>query len=100
VSTYSATKGALVALTKSVALELAPERVRVNSVAPGVVETEMSGALREKLTPEQFERIETMHPLGIGAADDAAMAIAFLLSDAAKWITGTTLVVDGGYTAH
>ncbi|MGV3616334.1 MAG: SDR family NAD(P)-dependent oxidoreductase [Fimbriimonas sp.] len=100
VSTYSATKGALVALTKSVALELASERVRVNCVAPGVVETEMSGALRDKMTPEQFERIETMHPLGIGAANDAAMAIAFLLSDAAKWITGTALVVDGGYTAH
>ncbi len=100
VSLYCATKGALISLSKSLALELASEGIRVNCVAPGVVETEMSGTLRDKLTPDQYEKIQSMHPLGLGQAEDVANSIAFLLSPAARWITGTTLIVDGGYTAH
>jgi NAD(P)-dependent dehydrogenase (short-subunit alcohol dehydrogenase family) len=97
---YSASKGALVALSKSAAIELARQRIRVNCVAPAVVQTEMSGALQASLTPEQFLSIESKHPLGIGTPQDVANAIAFLLADTGRWITGTTLVVDGGYTAH
>jgi NAD(P)-dependent dehydrogenase (short-subunit alcohol dehydrogenase family) len=52
------------------------------------------------LTPEQFEAIKAAHPLGIGSPWDVAHAIAFLVADTGRWITGTTLVVDGGYTAH
>lgn len=97
---YSATKGALVAMTRSLALELARESIRVNCVAPAVVEAGMSGDLQKTVSPEQFALITAQHPLGLGRAEDVANAVAFLLADTARWITGTTLVVDGGYTAH
>ncbi len=99
-SAYSASKGALVTLTKSLALELSRENIRVNCVAPAMVTTEMSGKMLELLTPEQVLQIEAMHPLGLGRPRDVANAIAFLLADTGRWITGTTLVLDGGYTAH
>jgi NAD(P)-dependent dehydrogenase (short-subunit alcohol dehydrogenase family) len=91
VAAYAASKGAVIALTRSLALEMVRDRIRVNCVAPGYVQTEMS---------ERFAAIEAMHPLGIGNALDVAHAIAFLLAKTGCWITGTALVVDGGYTAH
>jgi NAD(P)-dependent dehydrogenase (short-subunit alcohol dehydrogenase family) len=100
VTAYSASKGALIALAKSAALELARENIRINCVAPATVSTEMVENLMLKLTVEQFQAIKDMHPLGLGTPRDVANAIAFLLADTGKWITGTTLVVDGGYTAH
>jgi len=99
-SAYSASKGALVSLAKSLALELAREKIRVNCIAPAIVSTEMSEKMFEQLSPEQVSHIKAMHPLGLGQPRDVANAIAFLLADTARWITGTTLVVDGGYTAH
>ena len=100
ISAYAGSKGAIRALTKSLALELVRDGIRVNCVAPGHVETEMSVRFRQSLTPEQVANIDAMHPLGIGQPLDVAYAIAFLLADTARWITGTELVVDGGYTAH
>lgn len=97
---YSAAKGALVALTRSLAVELAREQIRVNCVAPGVVLTEMTQDFFRTLTEEQVASVTAMHPLGLGTPEDVAYSIAFLLSGAARWITGSTLVVDGGYTAH
>lgn len=97
---YAASKGAIVALTKSLAVELAGERIRVNCVAPGVVATEMGQGLLAMLTPEQGAALEAMHLLGLGEARDVSYAIAFLLAETSRWITGTVLVVDGGYTAH
>jgi NAD(P)-dependent dehydrogenase (short-subunit alcohol dehydrogenase family) len=97
---YSASKGAILALTRSLALEFAEEGIRVNAVAPGQVRTELTTRQFASLTDEQIDSITKMHPLGLGSADDVAHPIAFLLSDAARWITGTTLVVDGGYMAH
>jgi NAD(P)-dependent dehydrogenase (short-subunit alcohol dehydrogenase family) len=99
VSAYAASKGALVALARSLAVELSPS-IRVNCVAPGVVETPMLEELRARLTTKQFEELDRMHLLGIGHPIDVANAVAFLLGDTGRWITGTTLVVDGGYTAH
>jgi NAD(P)-dependent dehydrogenase (short-subunit alcohol dehydrogenase family) len=99
-SVYSSTKSALVGLTKSLALELARDGLRVNSVAPGFVDTPMLAEMKNRLGAAQFSAIESAHPLGIGKAGDVANAIAFLLADTGRWITGTTLVVDGGYTAQ
>jgi NAD(P)-dependent dehydrogenase (short-subunit alcohol dehydrogenase family) len=100
ISTYSASKAALQGLSKSLALELARLNIRVNCIAPGVVKTEMAEGLFEKLTPEQYAFIDEKHPLGLGIPEDVAHAAAFLLSDMSRWITGTTLYVDGGYSAH
>ena len=100
IGAYSASKAALIGFTKSSAMELAPEGLRVNCVAPGYVDTEMALEFRDKLPAEQFEAIAQMHPLGLGKPLDVAYAIAFLLAETGRWITGTTLVVDGGYTAR
>lgn len=97
---YSMTKGALVAATKSMAVELAPRRIRVNSISPGVVETPMSENAIYSRNPESRERVAALHPLGLGKPDDVANACAFLLSDASSWITGSNLIVDGGYLAR
>lgn len=100
ISVYGATKAALVGLTRSLALELARDRIRINCVAPGFVQSEMLRGLREILTPEQFSAIEDAHPLGLGEPRDVAHAVAFLLADTGRWITGSTLFVDGGYSAQ
>jgi NAD(P)-dependent dehydrogenase (short-subunit alcohol dehydrogenase family) len=99
-SVYGASKAALIGLARGLAVELAPQQIRVNCVAPGYVATEMLAQLRELLSPEEFEALERAHPLGFGAARDVANAAAFRLADTGRWITGSTLVVDGGYSAQ
>lgn len=98
-TTYSLTKGALVAGTKSLALELANKKIRVNCVSPGVVETPMSSNAVYAQSPEAYNKIKSKHPLGLGKPEDIANACAFLVSNGARWITGTNIIVDGGYTA-
>ena len=89
---YNATKAALLHLTRQLAAELAP-RVRVNAIAPGLVKTDMARALWEA----NEELLAKRMPLGrLGEPEDIAQAALFLASDAASWITGATLVVDGG----
>jgi NAD(P)-dependent dehydrogenase (short-subunit alcohol dehydrogenase family) len=97
---YAASKGAIVSLTRVLAVELAAAHIRVNCVAPGVVTTEMGLGLLGMLTTEQGAALEAMHLLGLGTPRDVSYAIAFLLAETARWITGTVLIVDGGYTAH
>ena len=99
-SVYGASKAALIGMVKALAIEFAPDRIRVNCVVPGFVQTEMTDRLRARLTSEQFTAIAAMHPLGIGTPRDVANGIAFLLADTGAWITGSSLVIDGGYTAH
>jgi NAD(P)-dependent dehydrogenase (short-subunit alcohol dehydrogenase family) len=100
ITAYAASKGAINSFVKSAALELAPRKARVNAIAPGFVVSEMSDDLFEKLTEEQRRKIIAKHPLGIGSSEDVAYGVVYLLSEAAKWITGTVLTVDGGYTCH
>lgn len=100
VSVYSATKGAILSLTKSLALELVRDDIRVNCVSPGVVATPMTESLRATIGNDAFAEVEKAHPLGIGQPVDIAAAVLFLLSGASKWITGSSLAVDGGYTAQ
>ncbi|MBE0676763.1 MAG: SDR family oxidoreductase, partial [Bacteroidales bacterium] len=97
---YSITKGALISAVRSMAVELSPRRIRVNAISPGVVETPMSKAAIYNRDESSFSRIREMHPLGIGQPEDVANACLFMLSDASKWITGTNLIVDGGYLAR
>jgi len=91
---YGVSKAALMQLTQQLAFELAP-KVRVNSVAPAVVETRFSAALYEGKVAEVVRN----YPLGrLGSAEDVASAVSFLASSDASWITGQTLIVDGGLT--
>jgi 3-oxoacyl-[acyl-carrier protein] reductase len=92
---YSATKAALDGLTRSLARELGPRQIRVNSVAPGYFDSDMVSDMAE----EQKQRIARRTPLGrLARIDEVANAIHFLTSDQASFITGHTLVVDGGIT--
>ncbi|MFB9274553.1 SDR family NAD(P)-dependent oxidoreductase [Cohnella cellulosilytica] len=100
VVTYSASKGAVIATVKSSALELAKSKIRVNAVVPGMVHTNMFDDLVRNMPEDQFEKMQSYHPLGFGEPEDVAHSVIYLLSDAAKWVTGTALVVDGGYTCH
>jgi NAD(P)-dependent dehydrogenase (short-subunit alcohol dehydrogenase family) len=97
---YSMSKAALIGMSRSMALELAPKQIRVNCVAPGFVRTPMYSKVAGFWDAEQEARIDALHPLGQGDPEDVANAIAFLLGDASRWITGSVLTVDGGYTAQ
>ncbi len=96
---YSASKGALIAAAKCLALELAPKGIRVNTILPALVETEMSSKILASLSEEGKNNVLKMHPLGFGKPIDIANSTAFLLSSAAKWITGSEFLIDGGYSA-
>ena len=97
-SVYSATKAAVDTITKSLAKELGPRKIRVNAINPGMVETEglRAGGF---IGSELQKMFESQSPLGrIGQPDDVAPAVVFLASPDARWITGETLVVSGGYS--
>lgn len=95
---YCATKAALLGVVKSSALELAKRGLRVNAVLPGIVLTPLTEKLFESLAQEQVDKIKDMHPLGLGEIEDLVPTVMFLLSDQSKWITGQSIVVDGGYS--
>lgn len=91
---YSSTKAALEALMRCLAADLARYHIRVNSVAPGAIATDMNS----HFTPEVVERVAAKIPLGrVGESDEIGDVVAFLASDAARYITGATIIADGGY---
>jgi NAD(P)-dependent dehydrogenase (short-subunit alcohol dehydrogenase family) len=97
---YSASKGAVISGAKSMAMELARSGIRVNSISPAMVKTPILEALFDGIGEDAAQEIIRKHPLGIGEPKDVANGCVFLLSDGAKWITGSNLVVDGGYSAQ
>lgn len=97
---YSAAKGGINQLTRVMALELAPQQIRVNAIAPGYFENIMQGATAEHDSPEKQQQITTFTPLGRrGKPEELIGPVVFLASDASSYVTGTILYVDGGYTA-
>lgn len=98
-SLYAASKAAVISLTRSLALELAERSIRVNCVAPAIVQGIRAEQQFALLSPEQRTVLAAMHPLGFGTPEDVASAVAFLLDPTARWITGVALPVDGGYMA-
>lgn len=97
---YSATKGAVLAAARAMAVELARRRIRVNTLSPGLVRTPMTLKALSTLSADQARELESAYPLGPGDPEDVARAAAFLLAPQNKWITGADLIVDGGYTAR
>ncbi len=94
---YAASKGGIIAFTKSCAKEFAPRNIRVNAIAPGFIETEMTAELSDSVRAEYAKVI----PLGkMGSAAEVAKVCLFLASDESSYITGQTIAVDGGLTMH
>jgi len=96
-SIYSASKGAVNGLMKGMALDLAPKGIRVNSVNPGMIDTDIfsAGTISEEQLQEDMKRYPMKR---YGKPEEVAYAVVYLLSDATKWMTGTSLLIDGGYT--
>ena len=98
-SLYSMTKGALISAARSLACEFAHRNIRFNSITPGAILTPINENLPHMKDAELRKKLEDKHLLGLGSTEDIANACIYLLSDASKWVTGSNLVVDGGYTA-
>ena len=98
-SIYGATKGALEGFTKATALELAPQKIRVNTITPGMVQTSL---LKDsEIDSELLEADKMKYPLKrYGNPEEVGYSAVYLLSDATKWMTGTSLLIDGGYTLN
>ena len=96
---YASSKATQVAIVKTLSIELASDQIRINCIAPGVVEGPAAQSMFDMMTPEQNAAMQATHPLGYVKPFDVASAAAYLLSHEARIITGTVVAVDGGYTA-
>ena len=97
---YSASKGAVIAASRSLALELAKKHIRVNTISPSLVLTPLLDKYFESLPEETIRSMKQQHPLGFGKPEDVANACIYLLSDASRWMTGNNIILDGGYSVR
>jgi len=97
---YGLTKGAIDSGIKSLALEMASKNIRVNAIAPGTVQTEMLDKLISSIGEEEVKKMLLDYPLGLGYPHDISNLAVFLLSKQSKWITGSIITLDGGYSAR
>jgi NAD(P)-dependent dehydrogenase (short-subunit alcohol dehydrogenase family) len=98
-SSYSASKGAIHGFVKGAAIDLASQKIRVNSVNPGLVQTNILELAGELFSEDQIRDKLKQYPLKrIGQPEDVAYGVIYLLSDASSWVTGTSIVIDGGFT--
>lgn len=98
-SMYAGSKGALTGMIKAMAIDLAKSNIRVNNIAPAMIETEGFLQIQETVSEESIAEDKLKYPLGrYGKPEDVAYGCAYLLSDASNWVTGITLVLDGGFT--
>jgi len=96
-SVYAASKGAVTAMVKGMAIDLAPKKIRVNSISPGMIETPLIH--NDRITQGQLDEDKKHYPLKrYGKPEEIAFASIYLLSDASAWVTGTNLIIDGGFT--
>ena len=97
---YVPSKGGVLQLTRNLAIDYAKRGIRVNCICPGYIATNLTRSLIER-DPEALGKLEALHPMGrLGTADEIAHAAVFLASDESSFVTGTPLIVDGGYTAQ
>jgi NAD(P)-dependent dehydrogenase (short-subunit alcohol dehydrogenase family) len=97
---YSASKGAVSAAARAMAVELARRKIRVNTLLPGLVKTAMIDGAFSRLSGNQVKILEDSYPLGPGTPEEVARAGVFLLAPQNTWITGSEIIMDGGYTAQ
>lgn len=95
---YASSKAALKAYAKVVASELAPQKIRANSISPGIVVTSMTHEAVNAISATEVDKAEREYPLGYGKPEDIAGLVVYLLSDASRWMTGSDLIIDGGLT--
>ena len=93
---YASSKAALDSAVRVMAAEMAPQDIRVNSICPGIVKTEMLSGTN--ISEEQFVEQEKEYPLGLGTPEDVGYAVLFHLSDGSRWLTGQNMIIDGGYS--
>jgi NAD(P)-dependent dehydrogenase (short-subunit alcohol dehydrogenase family) len=99
-SLYAMTKSAIIGMVKSLALEYADKKIRFNAISPSVVNTPLSNKSEYRKDHNLMKYVLDQHPLGLGEVADVSPAAVYLLSDASRWVTGTNLIVDGGFLAR
>lgn len=97
---YAMTKSGIIGITKALAMEFASKKIRFNCIAPGFIKTPMMDANVNSFDQDYLDTLNNLHPLGLGEPDDIAFAVAYLFSDMVKWVTGSVMNVDGGFTAQ
>ena len=97
---YAMSKAGVIGITKALSMEFVNKGIRVNCVAPGFIQTNMMGDNTFRFDENYMNTLSSLHPMGLGKAEDIANGIAFLMSDMSSWMTGAVINIDGGFTAQ